>query len=185
MDSGIDSGIAIGSDGHRAYNAWQVFVDLPKRTDMKISAYFLTIIWFITLVLFPILTNMIAFLIWFLPTDDCLFYYISKCLIPFQSWSALDVFVIASIAASIELGQVSQWIIDSNFAAYCGPDGLVTNLFRGANCFIVNGTILDGTYWMLVAVILYWIIWSYSLIQIGKYNKYYETKRKEIAEFGN
>jgi len=168
---------------HRAYTPWQIWKMLPGHTDMKQSAYFLAFSWVLTLVICPLLVQLVALLLWFLPTNYRGFNLFYNMIIPIQSWAALDVFAVASVAASVELEQVSKWIIDQNYKQVCGPHGYVVTLLH-ADCFVVHSQRTWGTWTLIVAVVMFWVIWFYSLFQGQRAKKELTWKLQEAKAFG-
>ena len=153
-----------------SYTIIEIPNTLPSLTDITIAAYFLSTLYYLTVIIMPIFINIFLFYIWLLPINynqhNKYLYY----LLLFQAWNGLDVFLIGTVSASLELNQVSQWIINTNFQQVCGTNGLVNNLI-GMECFSVKGNILYGTIMILIVVIIQWFTFIYTLKHIKKIHK--------------
>eukprot|EP00483_Globobulimina_turgida_P008272 UN08288 len=80
----------------------------------------------------------------------------------FMAWSALDVFAIASIAASLELSKVSSWILNQTYAQVCGPNGYIPHITekiigKAIGCFTVDGYLVWGIYIVVLVSISAWM----------------------------
>merc|ERR1712154_554653 len=89
-----------------------------------------------------------------------------------MAWSALDVFALASIAASLQLSRVSQWILNQNYAEICGPGGIIPNAMekligKPTQCFGVDGYLVPGIALVCGVSISSWIICIYTIRQIA------------------
>lgn len=163
----------------RAYSVWDVGSMLPFKTDMVEAGWFLAITFFITAIITPIGIMALLATIWLIPLTYKMHRTIISLLFPIQAWAALDVFLISSVAASVELERVSQWIIDQNFSAYCGPNSPIAMLRN--NCFSVVGHLTYGTYLMGACVGISWLLLIYTLHEIKKSYKtigYYNYRNK-------
>ena len=96
-----------------------------------------------------------------------------------MAWAALDVFAVASIAASLELDRVSQWIMNETYPGICGPDGiipLVLNkvLGRESGCFSVDGHLTWGIWLVVGTAVSSWVLFVYTVHQIYRANQHFK-----------
>merc|ERR1712228_338665 len=136
------------SNPNRAYSPMQIITEVPTHTDETTAAYCLSFALFLSIVFFPICLILSMAMIWCLPIK---YKYVNAMNIFMQfcmAWSALDVFAVASIAASLQLSRVSQWILNQNYAEICGPGGIIPNAMekiigKSAGCFGVDGYLVS------------------------------------------
>jgi len=170
------TGWALGEDSHRAYTTWEVLTNIQLCTDYKTNAYLLGIIYFITVMFMPICTAITCLLLWWLPSNYYIHRILSYCILPFMAWSSMDVFTVASIAAASELSQVSEWIINENFATACGPNGFVRK-WTHQERFSVQGSITWGCYLIGATSICLWAIVVYTVIQMNRAQRRLERQQ--------
>ncbi|ETO21831.1 hypothetical protein RFI_15371 [Reticulomyxa filosa] len=167
---------ALGSDAHRAYTTWDVLTKMATCTDYKTNAYLLGIVYFITVMFMPACTTIICLLVWWFPSNYYVHRFLSHCVLPFMAWSSMDVFTVASMAAAVELSQVSEWIINQNFAEACGPQGFVVELTH-QQCFSVQGSVTWGCYLVGGTSICLWAIAIYTVVQMNRAQREIERKQ--------
>eukprot|EP01084_Bolivina_argentea_P162595 282955_1 len=156
-------GAVIGSPANvRQYNTIQNASALPTSTNKYHSALFLCVCYWITIIVCPILTQMVLLLIWFAPMKHKYFVFLLKSIWFVQAWNAFDVFFVGTISGAIEMNVVSQWIIDSTYPKWCGEDGIISNEL-GMGCFNVEGTITRGTWMIGIAAMCQWYAIWFSL----------------------
>merc|ERR1712241_456301 len=129
---------------------------LPDSTDSTSAAYLCVVLCYLTIVIAPILMSVMIVVLWMVPLNYKLHNMICHLLFPLQAWNAVDVFLVGTIAASVELEQVSEWILNANYATICGDDGIMESLL-GAGCFSVVGDLTYGTIMMATFVVVQWI----------------------------
>ena len=134
-------------------------------------AHILSVVYYISAIITPVIVSLLIVFIWLLPCTYYTHQLFLHALLPIQSWAALDVFLVGSIAASMELDQVSQWIINTNFAAFCGPSSIIAK-YISDGCFSVQGTLTYGTWLMVTTSIITWfsIIFTIKYVNNG-YNE--------------
>ena len=156
-------GIVIGSPSNvRQLNPIQTANNLILSTDKYNTAIFLSTCYWLTIIIFPIITQIVLILIWFCPLKHVHFRILLKSIWFVQAWNALDVFFVGSVSGAIEMNTVSQWIVDSNYAEMCGEDGILTEEL-GMGCFNVVGTITRGSWMAGAAAIIQWYSIWFSL----------------------
>ena len=166
-------------DEHRAYTVWENVKYLPERTDMIGVAWFLVVVSVLTVIVMPILTTLTLILVWIFPFKmnyNVIFNYFRHIILIFQAWNAVDVFLLACIAASVELDVVSNWIINTNFAGVCGDGGIIPNIL-GVGCFSVKGNLTYGSIMLGVSIIIEYFGVLYTMIYLHRININYATKR--------
>ena len=157
-------GIILGSPANvREYNPIQTANELIPSTDKYHSAIFLSSCYYVTIIIFPIITQIVLILIWFAPVKHKWFVFLLKSIWFVQAWNAFDVFFIGTISGAIEMNMVSEWIIDSTYPGLCGAtDGILVEEF-GMGCFNVMGTITKGCWMAGVAATFQWYSIWFSL----------------------
>merc|ERR1719229_147668 len=145
---------------------------LPDSTDETGAAYFCIIQYYMTVIIAPIVVSSVILCVWLLPMNYRMHNIICHLLYPLQAWNALDVFLVGTIAASVELDQVSQWILNSNFPGACGDDGVIQKIFH-VGCFSVEGHLTPGTLMLGVYVLVQWVTLLYTRIHINNTHKKY------------
>ena len=158
---------------HREYTIIGIANKVPHTTDTHGAAWFCYILYMITVIIAPILVSTILVIVWLLPINYKLHNMICHLLLPLQAWNAMDVFMLGCVAASIELEQVSQWILNTNFQCACGEGGIIDTLFNGVGCFSVKGNLTNGTILLLIFVTFEWIALLYTRNCISKTHKKY------------
>ncbi len=160
---------------------YQISPELPDKTYAKASAWCCGTMYTFTAVIFPVLTTVIMVCLWFLPTNYRIHKILVNILLPCCAWSALDVFAVSSIAAASELNEVSLWIIDQNFAAYCGTDpnnpGLIYAA-TGQGCFSVDGEVVIGTWISIAAIVGLYTSVIYTIIEANRCQRELEEQLK-------
>merc|ERR1711997_523673 len=94
-------------------------------------------------------------MVWLCPMNYTMHNTICHLLFPLQAWNAVDVFLVGTIAASVELEQVSEWILNTNYAKICG-DGGILEKFLGA------GHLTYGSVMIAVFVVVQWSALLYT-----------------------
>lgn len=172
------------SNPQRSYSAWQIVTEVPSHTDEHIAAPPLSACLFFTIIFFPILLLLLIVFIWHLPLKHKYLNYLNILMQVSMAWSALDVFAVASIAASLELSRVSQWILNDSYAKVCGtnPPGIIPTILthltgRDSGCFSVDGYLVSpGIYIVVIGAIFAWILFIYTIYQLYKSNKYLKSE---------
>ena len=140
---------------------------LDTVTDTKATAILVVVVYYITIIIAPILVMISLSFIWVFPffmNYNIVFHYLKEVTLVLQAWSGIDVYLLGSIAASVEIGEVSDWILNTNFPGVCGSDGVIQNIF-GVGCFSVQGNLIYGTLLLGIAVVIEW----YSVIYTMRY----------------
>eukprot|EP00483_Globobulimina_turgida_P001267 UN01269 len=170
------------SDPVREYSIWQIVTTVPGCTDKHFAAPFLSFAFFMTAIFFPILLTVTVIMLLFIPMEYKYLNYCSNMMQISMSWNALDVFVIASCVLVLEIGKVSQWILNQNFPKICGPDGIIPKLFKGTQCMQVEGDTLFPIWVLALCVLCIWILCIYTISQIKKVQKYYNYSEQKYNE---
>ena len=154
------AGTILGSpDNVRQLNPVETADHLISSTDKYGNALFLAICYWITIIVFPILTQCVILLIWLCPLRYPHFVWLLKSLWFVQAWNALDVFFVGSVSGALAMETVSEWIIDSSYPGVCGDGGIIEQ-WTGMGCFDVKGTITRGAWMSGAAALWQWVsIW--------------------------
>jgi len=169
---------AFVDDPIRAFSPWQITKEVPTHTDEHQAAPPLAVCFFAEIIFFPLLLIVIVVVIWYVPMRYQYCKYLNIGMQVCMAWAALDVYAVASVAASLELQRVSQWILNQNYAEICGePDGIIpsiTDKFIGkpVSCFDVKGNLVWGIWLVIYAAIALWIAFVYTIHQLFKSKQY-------------
>ena len=147
-------------------------------TDAKLTAILIEMVYYVTVVIAPILVMISLSFTWIFPffmSYNAVFHCLKEIIIVLQAWSAIDIYLLSSFAVSVEIGEVSDWILNANFPGVCGDDGVIQNIF-GVDCFSVKGNVLYGTYLLGIAVIIEWFAFIYTVNYLHKVDIDYNTK---------
>lgn len=80
--------------------------------------------------------------------------------------------MVGTVAASIELDEVSQWILNSNFPSVCGDDGTIERIV-GTGCFSVVGSLTYGSILLGSFVVIEWFALLYTRNHISRMHRKY------------
>jgi len=146
---------------HREYSVIELGFNVPESyedpNDKVIR--FTQIIYFLTVFLMPVAMLINVIFLWFVPLPrkaQKFFYSIAEIL---NAWSCLDVFVIAIIAAIMEIGQFTEFIVGDK----CNEiNPIISKYFYqtldGHNtCFEVKAYLENGCYLLFIAAIMFFI----------------------------
>ena len=164
------------TDSHRAYSPWQIVVGVPSHTDEHEAAPALSFALFVTIIVFPILLVATMMAIWMLPVLCRRLHFLNIAMQTFMAWTALDVFAVASIAASLELDRVSQWIMNQTYPKICGPEGIIPLILekvlgRETGCFAVTGHLTWGIWIVVGSAVSMWFLFVYTIHQLQRSNQ--------------
>lgn len=148
---------------HIINNTWDIWTKMPHRTNEKANAWFCAMVFLLTVCLMPLVTAALCLIIWFVPCDYAWHRRASRLLLPCMSWSAMDVYCVATIAASRELHMVANWIINQKFAVCAKGNALYE--ITGQTCFTVTGFIVWPCYVMILSVLAFWVVLVYTVRQ--------------------
>lgn len=157
---------------HRSYSIIGTVNKLTSSTNEVDAAWFCVIQYYMTVIIAPILISIVLVIVWIVPMNYKCHNIICHLLLPLQAWNALDVFLVGAVAASVELDQVSQWILNTNFECACGANGIIQTL-TGQGCFSVKGNLTYGSLLLLIFVIFEWFALLYTRNHINKTHQKY------------
>ena len=171
----------------RAYSAWQIVSEIPSHTDEHTAAPLLAICLFVVIIFIPILLLLLMVIIWYFPVRYKYLHYLNILMQVSMAWSALDVFAVASVAASLELSRVSQWILNDEYANICGiPNGIIPQILnvitgKDVGCFAVDGYVVSpGIEIVIIGATVAWILFAYTIHQLYKSKQYFNKKDYQI-----
>ena len=161
---------------HRAYSPWQIVVGVPSHTDEHVAAPALSFALGVTIIVFPIALVAMMWIIWMLPIRYRRVQSLNVAMQTCMAWAALDVFAVASIAASLELDRVSDWIMNETYPGICGPDGIIPLILekvlgRASGCFSVEGHLTWGIWLVVGTAVSSWVLFGYTIHQIHRSNQ--------------
>ena len=149
----------------RTYSVWEVATLLPQRTDKTYDAYALSSVYYVSAIFAPLIVAILICFVWLLPSSLKMHKLFLHLLFPLQAWSSLDVFWVASVAASLELEEVSQWIINQQLESVCGTNGTMQRII-GKGCFSVKGRLTFGAWLMLISTVTMWITLIFTIVYV-------------------
>merc|ERR1712129_490898 len=130
-------------------------------TDAVAAAWFCVAQYYATVIVAPLAVSALLCALWMVPMRYGAHCALCRLLLPLQAWNALDVFLVGSVAASVELEQVSEWILNTNYEEVCGDDGIIESVAH-TGCFSVVGSLTPGTALLAVFVALEWALLIYT-----------------------
>ena len=146
---------------HRDYSVIDLGINVPKSyEDPKDGVIIFTqVIYFLTVFAMPVAMLVNVIFLWLIPLPrkaQKLFYDIAEIL---NAWSCLDVFVLAIIAAIVEIGQFTEFIVGDKCDSI---DPFIAKYFYkildGHNtCFEVRAYLKSGCWFLFVAAIIFFI----------------------------
>jgi len=169
------------TDPRRAYSPWQIVTEVPTHTDEHEAAPPLSFALGLTIIVMPILLLVTMVAIWLLPVHHRRLKVLNAAMQTMMAWAALDVFAVASIAASLELDRVSQWIMNESYPKICGPDGIIPLVLekvlgRDSGCFSVNGHLTYGIWLVVASSVASWLLFAYTVQQIHCANRRFKQQ---------
>jgi len=148
----IGNGLVDEHDRYRAYSMLSIGVSIE--TDMggkPMGTQFLTAMFFITALIGPLLRICGLTLMWFVPMrpqQQQGWFHIMEII---DGWSALDVFFVSTLAATLEIGDLSHSILGSSFP---NLEKLADDVLPSSGgLFVVKESLLNGMWLLLTAVL--------------------------------
>ena len=146
---------------HRDYSVIDLGFNVPKSyEDPKDSVIIFTqVIYFLTVFAMPVAMLINVIFLWLIPLPrkaQKFFYATAEIL---NAWSCLDVFVLAIIAAIVEIGQFTEFIVGDKCDSI---DPFIAKYFYKIldghnNCFEVRAYLKSGCWLLFVAAIIFFI----------------------------
>ena len=146
---------------HREYSVFELGLSVPKSYEDPNDSVirFTQIIYFLTVFLMPVAMLINVIILWFVPLPrraQKFFYTTAEIL---NAWSCLDVFVIAIIAAILEISQFTSFIVGDKCDAI---NPFISKYFYqtldGHNtCFEVQAYLQSGCLFLFIAAIIFFI----------------------------
>lgn len=153
------------------------------------TANFIYVTYIIVMIVCPCFVIMSLALVWILPifNDKLGFEIIPKYIMPIiwwiQSWNAIDIFYVCQFGCSehnIKYG--TKYLLDNKFPAYCGVNGLVTQIF-GEDCSWADATFTYGMIILGAVVLFVWISMYYTNKIFGnQLNKNEDEKLNDVSK---
>ena len=170
----------------RAFSPVEVVQVAVHKTERKEAAFWLSVTFLLTVIVFPLLSIAMMIFTWFIPLTFKWTVWAHNALTVSCAWASLDVFMLASYAASQELDKVSKWILTQEFyyqgEPACGSKGIIDNI-TGMICFAVQGEITNAFWIGVAAVLLSWFVTIYSVTEMHWAKQDYKKRREEEAWF--
>ena len=139
-------------------------------TNISHVSPFLFMICFLTIIFAPVLFMICVIITWFIPMKHDMLKEVSSVIPIIMSWNCLDIFMFGIIVSSIELNNISQWIINENYSQLCGDNGFFHKYF-GNKCFDISGALIFESYLMIGIVCSIWIAFGYIEYAVFKSNQ--------------
>ena len=151
----------------RSYSIFELGFSVPESYEDPNDGVirFTQIIYFITVLIMPISMLITVIFVWFTPLPRKTQKFLYTIIEILNAWSCLDVFVLAIIAALVEIGQFTEFIVGDKCDAI---NPFIAKYFDETleghdTCFEVK-TYLEGGCWLLfVAAIIFFISSSYVM----------------------
>ena len=146
---------------HRDYSVIELAFNIPESYENPNDAVirFTQVIYLLTVFIMPIALLINLFFLWLVPLPRKFqkFFYATAEI--FNAWSCLDVFVLAVIAAIIEIGQFTEFIVGDKCDAI---NPFISKYFYkildGHNtCFEVQAYLKSGCWLLFTAAIIFFI----------------------------
>ncbi len=172
---------------HREYSVLDLGLSIPESYEFpnNFTIRFTQVIYFLTIFVLPITHLIVVIFLWSIPFSrktQKLIYSISEIL---NAWSCLDVFVISIIAAVVEIGQFTQFIVGDK-CDFINPfiQKYFTEILDGHNtCFEVKAYLQSGC-WVLFAAAITYFIGSMIVMKVCR-NALYERLPNEVKDYLN
>ena len=170
---------------HREYSVLNLGLNIPQAYEFpnNFTIRFTQTIYFLTVFALPITHLIVVIFLWLIPFSRKIqkfLYSISEIL---NAWSCLDVFVISIIAAVVEIGQFTEFIVGDK-CDFINPfiEQYFSNILDGHNtCFEVKADLQSGCWILFIAAITYFI-GSMIVMNVCR-NALYERLPNEVKEY--
>ena len=162
----------VGQPTHTEYSLLKVGTDLPNSNPNPNSAAirWIQVTFFAVVIVLPLLHLVVSIVLWVVPlklSHQRFCFHASEVL---NAWSTIDVFVVAIIAALVEIEQFAKFIIgdkcdliNSILIKYFKPD-----LGEYDTCFTVISTLVTGCWVLFTACVIDIIVTGYIISQSRK-----------------
>jgi hypothetical protein len=139
-------------DRYRAYSMLSIGTSIESDMGgVPMGTQFLTAIFFITALIGPILRICSLTLLWFVPMRPSQQKWWFHVIEVFEAWGALDVYFVSTLAATLEIGNLSHSILGSSFP---NLEKLVDQVMpTSGGLFVVQESLLNGMWLMLTGVL--------------------------------
>ena len=169
----------------REYSVFDLGLNVPNSYEYPDSKTirFTQIIYFLTIFVMPIATLIFVIILWLIPFPRKIqkfLYSISEIL---NAWSCLDVFVISIIAAVVEIGQFTEFIVGDK-CDFINPfiKKYFYNTLNGHDtCFEVRAYLQSGCWILFIAAITYFI-GSMVVMNVCR-NALYERLPEDVKQY--
>jgi len=167
----------------RTYNIYNFPSDLPNNTDNIAGAYVIAIFYSVLVLAVPLLVLVAWLVLWLVPlrkqNQRNLYTTILRC----WSFSGLEVFWVASLAAVLEINKVCVWILNHTIEGWCNDHSnlmqiceLILPLSKEGKILHISAKFLTGGWWLLSQCILYYALYNATLffggMLLGHTSKY-------------
>ncbi len=182
------AGYALGLldiSAQREYSVFELGLNVPNSYEYPNNGTirFTQVIYFLTVFAMPIATLIIVIILWLIPFSRKIqkfLYSISEIL---NAWSCLDVFVISIIAAVVEIGQFTEFIVGDK-CDFINP--FIKQYFHDTleghdTCFEVRAYLQSGCWILFIAAITYFI-GSMVVMNVCR-NALYERLPQEVKQY--
>ena len=158
-----------GISPQRSYSILELGFDVPKSYEDPNDGVirFTQVIYFVTVLVMPISMLLVVIFLWFTPLPRKTQMFLYSIIEILDAWSCLDVFVLGIIAALVEIGQFTEFIVGDKCDAI-NPfiEKYFSKTLEGHNtCFEVQ-TYLESGCWLLFAAAIIFFISSYFVMRV-------------------
>ena len=183
----------LGQDTHRNFSLMDLGVDLPdsSRDPNAFNTIFVQSIYFLTVVIMPILHHIFLLIYWLIPLNRKAQYVIHSICDIMYAWACMDVFIISVIAAVVELSQFAGFMVepmcgapiealgnqtlDDIVAVFFGKEDLIAG---HETCFEVAAALEGGCWCLFISVVIY----TFTALGITRFGRRQMIKRKPTPD---
>lgn len=172
---------------HREYSVLDLGLSIPESYEFpnNFTIRFTQVIYFLTIFVLPITHLIVVIFLWLIPFSRKIQKFIYSVSEILNAWSCLDVFVISIIAAVVEIGQFTQFIVGDK-CDFINPfiQKYFTDILDGHNtCFEVKAYLQSGC-WILFAAAITYFVGSMIVMKVCR-NALYERLPNEVKDYLN
>eukprot|EP00471_Norrisiella_sphaerica_P013096 CAMPEP_0184497262 /NCGR_PEP_ID=MMETSP0113_2-20130426/36044_1 /TAXON_ID=91329 /ORGANISM="Norrisiella sphaerica, Strain BC52" /LENGTH=1264 /DNA_ID=CAMNT_0026884281 /DNA_START=49 /DNA_END=3843 /DNA_ORIENTATION=+ len=158
----------------RTYNLYAMPKDIPNNTDQVAGAYVIAISYSLLVLAFPLIMLVVWFALWLVPFKKAKQRGLYTAMYRLWSFCGLEVFWVASFAAVLEINKVAVWVLDHTLKEWCADAGslqpacnLIEPLSSSGKILHVDAKFLDGGWWLLSQIVLYYGLYNATLYYGG------------------
>lgn len=148
----------LGGETERRYSVFTVGAAVTTSVQsITFTVVFTQIIFFLTAAVLPIVHLVVLIFLWLVPLTRRIQSRIYVACEVLYAWASLDVFVLSLVAAILEIGQFTEFMVGEGCASFDPYIGrfLDEPLDGHTGCFVVEASLEPGCWVMITAVVIY------------------------------